>query len=60
MPSALDTLSATLASFEPTAAETPDVNVRVFIGERELTDIVRVEVRSEDGRTARAILGGVA
>ena len=36
-----------------------DVNVRVFIGERELTDIVRVEVDESDRRKGAAYRAGV-
>ncbi|MGB8020746.1 MAG: tape measure protein [Candidatus Nanopelagicales bacterium] len=35
-----------------------DIAVRVWIGDRELTDIVRTEVVSEDRRTASALIGG--
>lgn len=34
------------------------VSVRVFIGERELTGIVRTEVESQDQRTAQVLLAG--
>lgn len=60
MPTALDQLRYSLDHFEPAQPETPDVHVRVFIGERELEDIVRVQVRTEDARTARVLLGGVS
>lgn len=36
------------------------VNVRVFIGERELTSMVRSEVRTQDTRTAQVLLAGRA
>jgi len=32
--------------------------VRVFIGERELTSLVRAEVRQADQRTAQVLLSG--
>ena len=35
------------------------VNVRVFIGERELTDLVRIEVANADTGLARSLLAGV-
>lgn len=35
-----------------------DIAVRVFIGDRELTDIVRTEVTTADRRTASALVGG--
>jgi hypothetical protein len=36
-----------------------DVQVRVFLGDRELTDLVRVEVERSNRNTARNILAGV-
>jgi hypothetical protein len=35
------------------------LEVRVFIGERELEDMVRAEVRAEDTRTAQTLLAGL-
>lgn len=37
----------------------PVINARVFVGDREITDIVRVEVDAADQRTAGAVAGGV-
>jgi hypothetical protein len=36
----------------------PQINVRVFVGDRELTDIVRTEVDGIDSTGARALLAG--
>lgn len=41
-----------------TATPTPSFDVRVFIGERELTDIVRVEMTAVDSSRARDLLAG--
>lgn len=38
---------------------TPNVQVRVFIGDTELTDIVRTQVSDDDSRAARLISAGV-
>lgn len=40
------------------AAPPPDVNVRVYIGDKELTDIARIVVENADSTRARALLAG--
>ena len=42
------------------AASSAPIEVRVFIGETELRGMVRSEVRTENTRTARVLLGGLA
>jgi tape measure domain-containing protein len=52
-------VAATTTATGPTnGAGSGGVQVRVFIGDRELTDIVRVEVGGANSRTATALVGG--
>jgi phage-related protein len=51
-------LRRALSGLEPSAAAAPTFEVRVFIGDQELTAIVRTEVRQQDNRTAQTLIAG--
>jgi phage-related protein len=57
-PPAVRTAAANGALFGPTGTDMPAFNVRVYVGDRELTDIVDTRIEAADGRSLDYVAAG--